>query len=397
MSIPTRQREASDPAGPAERDTDRAVGPHVLHVCQPVDGGVGRYVRDACLDQLGRGWRVSLACPAGALSGELAEAGVRWRSWSATRSPGPTTLAETLALRRIVDSAGPDVVHLHSSKAGLAGRLAVRGRRPTVFQPHGWSWLAATGRTRRLATRWERLAARWTTTVVCVGDGERAAGDDAGVTAPTRVVRNGVDRRQFPDPEPGARAGARAMLGLRDDRPLVVCPGRLTWQKGQDVLLAAWPAVRERCPTAVLALVGDGDLVADLLRDAPTGVRFVPPTRDVRAWLVAADVVALPSRWEGLPLTALEAAATGRSMVGSDISGLREVVVAGTGRLVGPEDPAALAEALVARLSCPATAEAEGARALELVEHFDQRHTLHTLAGLTADLAGTGPDRGGPR
>jgi len=179
-------------------------------------------------------------------------AGVRWRSLPATRSPGPATLAETLALRRIIDSVGADVVHLHSSKAGLAGRLAVRARLPTLFQPHGWSWLAATGRTGRLALRWERLAARWTTTVVCVGDGERAVGDDAGVTAPTRVVRNGVDRRRFPAPEPGARAEARATLGLRDDQPLVVCPGRLTRQKGQDVLLAAWPAVRERCPTAVL-------------------------------------------------------------------------------------------------------------------------------------------------
>ena len=395
MSIPTRQREAAE--GPAPRGTDRAAGLHVLHVCQPVEGGVGRYVRDTCLDQLARGWRVNLACPAGTLSRDLVAAGVRWRSWPATRSPGPATLAETLALRRIIDSVGADVVHLHSSKAGLAGRLAVRARLPTLFQPHGWSWLAATGRTGRLALRWERLAARWTTTVVCVGDGERAAGDDAGVTAPTRVVRNGVDRRRFPAPEPGARAEARATLGLRDDQPLVVCPGRLTRQKGQDVLLAAWPAVRERCPTAVLALVGDGDLAADLLRDAPAGIRFVPPTPDVRAWLLAADVVALPSRWEGLPLTALEAAATGRSTVGSDINGLREVVVTGTGRLVTPDDPDALARALIERLSYPGTAAAEGARALELVERFDQRHTLDTLARLTVDLVGTVSSRDGRR
>ena len=397
MSIPTRQHQASDPPGPIRRPSDRATDPHVLHVCQPIDGGVGRYVREACLDQLARGWRVSLACPAGTLSRDLVAAGARWRSWEATRSPGPATLAETLALRRIIHSTGANVVHLHSSKAGLAGRLAIRGRRPTVFQPHGWSWLAAAGRTGRLALRWECLAARWTTTVVCVGDGERAVGDGAGVIAPTRVVRNGVDRRRFPAPESGARAEARATLGLRDDRPLVVCPGRLTRQKGQDVLLAAWPAVREQCPTAVLALVGDGDLAPELLRDAPSGVRFVPPTPDVRGWLVAADVVALPSRWEGLPLTALEAAATGRSTVGSDISGLREVVVTGAGRLVTPDDPDALATALIERLSCPAMAAAEGARALEVVERFDQRHTLDTLAHLTAGLAGTPSGRDGHR
>ena len=72
------------------------------------------------------------------------------------------TVGETQRLRRLISQVDPDVVHLHSAKAGLAGRLAVRGTRPTLFQPHGWSWLAARGATARGALAWERLAARWT-------------------------------------------------------------------------------------------------------------------------------------------------------------------------------------------------------------------------------------------
>ena len=59
--------------------------------------------------------------------------------------PGPRVFGEVRRLRRILDSVAPDVVHLHSSKAGLAGRLALRGRLPTIFQPHAWSFEAATG------------------------------------------------------------------------------------------------------------------------------------------------------------------------------------------------------------------------------------------------------------
>ncbi|NEA48622.1 glycosyltransferase, partial [Streptomyces sp. SID10815] len=68
----------------------------------------------------------------------------------------------------------PDLVHAHSAKAGLAGRLAVRGRIPTVFQPHAWSFEAVGGATAALALRWERWGTRWAARTVCVSEAERA-------------------------------------------------------------------------------------------------------------------------------------------------------------------------------------------------------------------------------
>nr|BFE86789.1 hypothetical protein GCM10020093_093900 [Planobispora longispora] len=120
--------------------------PSVLHLAQPVEGGVAVYVAAVAADQTRRGWDVAVACPGrGRLPAELAALGVRWLEWEAERSPGRGLPDEARRLRRLVGRFRPDAVHLHSSKAGLVGRAVIRGAVPTLFQPHGWSWLAARG------------------------------------------------------------------------------------------------------------------------------------------------------------------------------------------------------------------------------------------------------------
>ncbi|NKZ08214.1 glycosyltransferase family 4 protein [Actinomadura latina] len=364
----------------------------VLHVSQPNAGGVAVYVGQAAMDQRRRGWNVAVACPPG---GDLPErcmaAGVPWLNWDAARTPGPGVLRESLRLRRLVRTFAPDVVHLHSSKAGLAGRLPRRPRgTPVMFQPHGWSWLAATGRQAALSRGWERLAARWSDALVCVGAGERSQGADAGVSGAYRLVRNGVDLSRFAPADGADRRTARTRLGLAAGVPLAVCVGRLTRQKAQDVLVEAWPAVTAECPSAVLALVGHGEDLERLRSRRTAGVRFVPAVADPRDWLAAANVVVLPSRWEGLPLTALEALAMGRPIVGTDIPGITEIVRPGLGALVPVDDPGALAAEITARLRCPGIAEREGRAGATAAVGYDLAGTLDLLAAVTRDVAGRG-------
>jgi glycosyltransferase involved in cell wall biosynthesis len=362
--------------------------PAVLHVTQPTDAGVASYVASLCADQQGRGWDVAVACPDGErLADDLAARGVRRLSWQACRAPGTETAAEALRLRRLLDRAGPDLVHLHSSKAGLAGRLAVRGRLPTIFQPHGWSWLAASRGMVPATVAWERLAARWTALFICVGEGEAAQARARGIAGRYCVVRNGVDLTRFRRAGECDRRAARAALDLRPDAPLAVCVGRVTRQKGQDVLLAAWPAVRAVFPDATLATVGGGDLFETLRHRAPPGALFVGPVDDARPWYVAADLVVLPSRWEGLPLTLLEALAVGRSVVGSDIPGIADALPPDAGELVPAEDVVALAEAIVHRIRHPEVTRAEGAAAARYAAaEADVRRTYDTLAEVTVRL-----------
>lgn len=360
----------------------------VLHVSQPTEAGVARYVARVAADQLARGWRVVVACPSGGhLATELGSQGVPRFPWPARRSPGVHTGPETRRLRQLIGAVRPDVVHLHSAKAGLAGRLAVRGERPTLFQPHGWSWLAVRGATACGALAWERFAARWTDLVVCVGEGEAAHARHRQVGARHVVVRNGVDLTSFTPATEQARVAARDRLGIDRQGPLAVCLGRLTRQKGQDVLLAAWPQVARHCPAAQLCLIGDGKALPTSGGHPPPGVRFVPSVTDPRPWYAAADVVVLPSRWEGLSLTLLEAMASGCSVVASDIPGLAEAITPGVGARVPPGDTAALAGAVAARLTDADLRAAEGRAAAVAAQAFDLHHTHEQLATVTTQVA----------
>lgn len=358
----------------------------ILHVAQPTSGGVAQVVADLARSQRTDGHDVAVVCPGDdGLASRLAAEGIRTVHWDVKRAPGPTLLAETRALDRILAHEAPDLVHLHSSKAALAGRLALRGRLATVFQPHAWSFEAADGVLRFASLRWERLAARWADRVVCVSEAERRLGADVGIAARWAVVANGVDMKRF-------HPKSDAISDPASDGPLVVAVGRLCRQKGQDVLLHAWPAVLERFGAARLALVGDGPdsarlagMVADDAR--LRGVRFLGAVDDPSPWYQAADLVVLPSRWEAMALVPLEASACGRLVVASDVAGVRESLPPERApwAVVPPGEPRALASALVDALTAAAGDPEGWARAgLRAAEHARTRHDIaQTAAEMT--------------
>ncbi|MFJ3581391.1 glycosyltransferase [Streptomyces sp. NPDC090127] len=368
----------------------------VLHAVQPGDGGVARVVVDLVRAQLGAGLRVAVACPPDTPLAEAVRAeGAGLFPWRAGRDPGPRLVRETRELARVIRTVDPVLVHAHSAKAGLCARLALRGRVPTVYQPHAWSFEAVGGTVGALARRWEVWASRWTHRIVCVSAAERRTGEAAGVRAPWSVIHNGVDVARFapsgtdepepdPDTDPDADTGDAA-------GPIVVCVGRLCRQKGQDVLLAAWPAVLDQVPTARLVLVGEGPDGERLRAAAPPSVRFTGNVDDTAPWYRAADLVVLPSRWEGMALAPLEAMASGRPVVVSDVDGARESLPPGHEPLclVPSEDPAALAAAVGHLLGRPEQRRALGHEAHEhVLSRFDVRRTGAAVADVYRELAG---------
>ncbi|MFI6351892.1 glycosyltransferase [Streptomyces sp. NPDC050743] len=361
--------------------------PRVLHLAQPVDGGVARVVLDLARAQLAAGLEVVAACPGGELAAGLRALGAEVHEWRAVRAPGPGLPGEVRRLVRLLDEVRPELVHAHSAKAGLAGRLAVRGRIPTVFQPHAWSFEAVGGPTAALALRWERWGARWAHRVVCVSEAERSMGERAGVRAAYAVVPNGIDTRRF---SPGPPAALLPAPGPAS--PVVVCVGRLCRQKGQDVLLRAWPQVLDTVPRARLVLVGDGPDRETLRHLAHPSVRFAGAVADSVPWYRAADLVVLPSRWEGMALAPLEAFGCGRPVVLTDVGGARESLPPALAArcLVPPEDPAALAGAVAALLSDPPLRAALGGLGRRhVLSTHDVRHTAGRIAALYRDLLGT--------
>ncbi|WP_406336302.1 glycosyltransferase [Streptomyces sp. NBC_00203] len=369
--------------------------PRVLHLTQPVDGGVARVVTDLVRAQLASGLDVTVACPDSALTAELRALGAKARHWPATRSPGPSLVREVRHLARVIDEVRPDLVHAHSAKAGLAGRLAVRGRIPTVFQPHAWSFEAVGGGTAALALKWERWGARWAARVVCVSEAERATGVRARITGRWTVVPNGIDPERFhPAAADTVRAGLAQLADIHPAAPLAVCVGRLCRQKGQDVLLRAWEAVVRRVPDARLVLVGDGPDRDRLREDAPKSVLFAGAVTDASPWYQAADLVVLPSRWEGMALAPLEAMASGRAVVVTDVDGARESLPPSFAArcLVPPEKPAVLAEAVTELLLDPPLRESLGNRGRQhVLTTHDVRHTAEAVADIYRDLLDTSP------
>ncbi|MFK0061113.1 glycosyltransferase [Streptomyces werraensis] len=370
--------------------------PRVLHLTQPVDGGVARVVTDLVRAQLADGMDVAAVCPDSPLAARLRSLGAHVRTWEATRAPGPSLVREVRQLSDAISHVRPDLVHAHSAKAGLAGRLAVRGRIPTVFQPHAWSFEAVGGSTAALALRWERWAARWASRVICVSEAERDTGAAAGIRGRWTVVPNGIDPERFrpaEDTDP-VRAQLAARYGLDADAPLVVCVGRLCRQKGQDVLLRAWDAVRRQVPGARLVLVGDGPDGERLRAAAPRSVVFAGAVTDAAPWYQAADLVVLPSRWEGMALAPLEAMACARPVVVADVDGARESLPPSLADrcLVPPEDPRALARTVAALLLDPPLRASLGDRARRhVLSLHDVRHTARAVAGVYRDLLGARP------
>ncbi|MGI8692970.1 MAG: glycosyltransferase [Geodermatophilaceae bacterium] len=356
----------------------------VLHVQETPPGGVINYLRELTGEQVSRGHQVHLLSPAP----ELGWRGVTQHDWTLARKR-PLTYPRAIAqLLRTVHRIRPDVIHLHSFWAGQFGRLPVLARlvkAPIVYQPHAWSvhWYDDPS-FRRLAWAAERRASRCTDWIVANCWDEIAEGHQAGIHTPGRALGVPLDTAHFSFAESSARAHHRAALGLTGPR-VVLCLGRITRQKGQDQLVAAWEA--NPIPDTELIIVGIGD-VTRLRELAPTqwgkSVHTFAAQADVRPWIWACDVLVQPSRYETVGLSIAEAMSCGRPVVATRANGVAEVVgvdpaVAG-GAVVPLGDMDRLLEECTRRLDDPDLWEREAKQARRrAVAQFTPCHVVDQL------------------
>lgn len=268
------------------------------------------------------------------------------------RGPRPTLRSSLGAIRALTRLAlrlvrmRPHVVNVHyvTAEAAYFALLKPLLRFKLVFSVHGSDLLAPKPHNARLLPLLLPRADVITTVSALTAAKVR---DTPDVDARrVRIVPNGVDHAFW-----GERAGGAE---LRSSTPSIVAVGRLHPIKGHDVLLHAFRRVRDRIGDARLQIIGEGGFREELeriatdlgVRDAVEFAGQLPPA-DVRTRYHRANVFALPSRSEGLPLSLLEAMAAGVPAVATSVGAVPEVLVAGTGLIVSPDNAPALADSLV--------------------------------------------------
>ena len=273
----------------------------------------------------------------------------------------------------------PDVLHMHNETAlfygTLAGRLAhvpilIYTEHDGVF-PRGF------------LARWmnRRLIKRLTHTVAISNAVRELWCDSDGIELKrVKVVPNGV---------PGNAATSRQARQRDATCIRIGTVGRLSYEKGTEMLIEAFGLVREHLPKSKLVLVGDGPERSRLEqmtldRGLTDCVDFLGTRNDVPALLTSFDIFVLPSRSEGLPMALLEAMATGLPIVATAVGGVPEAIRDGkSGLLIPPEQPQAIADALIRFASDEALRNSIGSAARQ---DFEQRYELSRMVNAYENL-----------
>ncbi|MBE2170233.1 MULTISPECIES: glycosyltransferase family 4 protein [unclassified Cobetia] len=297
-----------------------------------------------------------------------------------------------------------DVVHTHSSKTGVIGRLAARwaGVPCIVHTVHGFAFPAAKSLLqKRVFHAMEWIGARCSHRVICLHeDDAKICRDRLGLSNKRiEIMPNGIDLQKFyPLSLEVDREALRVGVGFPADRKLVMMVGRLWEQKNPECLVEAYCQLWESGdPGADLVLVGDGALKEPLearvkLAGLESHVHFLGWRTDTPRLLRLCDVFVLPSRWEGMPLAILEAMGCGLPVIVSDIPGNRHLVHHEKNGLLFPVGNAgSLASALVELLENASLRIRLGAAGRAKVEaEHDIQQRVRNMEALYRDVLSAG-------
>ncbi len=340
-----------------------------------------------------RGHEVVGVCADGPLLADVRAEGFRVEPAPFVRRISPLAQWRAFwALVALLRRERPDLVHAHMPISGFLGRLAARaaGVPRVAYTCHGFLFNQPGPWPRRAAAfLMEWLGGRMTGQLFTVSDEEAADARRLGIARSAISVRNGRDPALF-HPDPAARARIRASLGVDMGAVVIIAVSRLVRHKGYPELLAAMRDVAG----AELWVVGERlatdhgeDLTPLFTAAVATGrVRRLGYRTDVAALLAAADIFTLPSHFEGLPMSVIEAMLTGLPVVATGIRGPREQVADGeTGLLVPPATIAPLAAALNRLVADPALRAAMGeAGRRRALDRYDEAQ----IVANTLDLLG---------
>ncbi len=348
-----------------------------------------------------------VAGPGGLLDAEarrLADTPVRFVPALGRRVSPASDLGALGAIRKELRALRPDIVHTHSSKAGILGRWAahLEGVPVVIHSIHGFGFHPGQTLPVRAAFQAaERMTGPITTHFIAVSRSNREQGIALGLFRERKatLIRSGVELDRFRRAGLPEAEALRRELGIPSAAPLVGMIACLKPQKSAVDFVRAAGLLAGEFPEARFVIAGDGEqrrIVEGAIARAGLGARFhlLGWRRDVPAIVAGLDVCVLTSRWEGLPRVIPEAMAAGKPVVATRVDGSAEAVREGvTGFLCEPGDARTIAARIGALLADPGRARAMGAAARPLAGEWDIREMVRaqeSLYGRLLDRAGLG-------
>ena len=308
-------------------------------------------------------------------------------------------IAALISLIRLIVRERPDIVHTHSSKAGLLGRMAAKLAKVPhiVHTPHGHVFYGHFGRLASRIFLWiEKFFSRFTDRIVALTDGEKNDYEKLSVCPSEKLLKihSGVDVAHYMKPN-GNMVEKRRSLGLDQNGKVIGFVGWLLPIKGPEYLVKAMEFVWPEHPEASLVFAGKGDLDVDLraqaLRMNANGrIKFLGWREDINEIMPIFDMLVLPSLNEGMGRVLVEAMAAGKPVVASRVGGIPDLVIHGkTGFLVPPADEKALAAWIKKILDDPEKAWEMGQQGRKLCQQFSLEAMIEKLDDFYSDLITT--------
>lgn len=293
-------------------------------------------------------------------------------------------------LLTIIQRAEPDILHLHGYGSTNFGRIAgALAGIPRIVHEH-----VVIEDQPAYQTLADAILSPLTTQAIAISPPVRDFMVERRKINPQNLETffYGIPLEDFTPSEDSVISRKRRDLGLRPEQPVVCCVGRIDTQKGQRYLISAAEKVTEELPEAIFLIVGDGPKLEQRKQQrgrlglADT-VLFLGHRDDVPDLLAMSDVVALPSLWEGGPITLFEAMRVGKPVVGTPVGLMPDVIEDGrTGYLVPPKGVDPLASRLVELLQDPDRAEQMGRAAQEAVKDYDMSKAVERLTRIYREV-----------
>jgi len=362
----------------------------ILQATQAAYGGIDLYIRMVFKHSKNPGIVYEVACPGsyGTLKDTAGKFDVQWWNIDFVREVSLVKdLKSCIQFVRLLRSLKPDVVHLHSSKAGVLGRIACFiTKTPCIYTPHAYAYLAERGKKRQIFLLIEKLFGLLPTLTLATSNSEaKRAIEDLRLKASTvKTFTNSIELSDID----------RFQNLNNSEHPFLLMVGRITYQKNPEMFVRVADIIKKKWPSANFLIVGAGlhddsyQMVNEEVRKRGLSdclkIQGWKTKDEILDYMRSADVVVVPSRFESFGYVAAEAGACETPVVATNVDGLRDIIADGqTGYLVNIDDDLKMADKISELLENPELRKNMGMAARERVgEMFDISKNIGQLEGI---------------